>query len=203
MRLVLLSTIYIFTDVKSVSVYFFVLRFICLSFSHFDSLLCCCHLTTFYRYSQNTTDWYETCVCVDLVGVHFSLFRCISVSLLAFKRAICHLFTSSTPINFIYFFASFFFCYPFYSNISFFSFAFVRLIQHSFSRSTLFDCWLFDFVAWKMDWKHLSTQSSVLIAKRIRWLQNLCVYLGDSDIAMESYGALERLNDRVWRKLIE
>lgn len=63
MRLVLLSTIYIFTDVKSVSVYFFVLRFICLSFSHFDSLLCCCHLTTFNRYSQNTTDWYEMCVC--------------------------------------------------------------------------------------------------------------------------------------------
>lgn len=145
------------------------------------------------------------CVCAGLVGVHFSLFRCISVSLLAFKRAICHLFTSSTPINFIYFFASFFFVIPFTRIFFrfFFSFVFVRLIQHSFSRSTLFDCWLFDFFAWKMDWKHLSTQSSVLIAKRIRWLQNLCVYLGDSDIAMESYGALERLNDRVWRKLIE
>lgn len=153
MRLVLLSTIYIFTDVKSVSVYFFVLRFICLSFSHFDSLLCCCHLTTFYRYSQNTTDWYEMFVCVGLVGVHFSLFRCISVSLLAFKRAICHLFTSSTPINFIYFFASFFLLSLLleYFFVFFFSFVFVRLIQHSFSRSTLFDCWLFDFFAWKMD----------------------------------------------------
>lgn len=125
MRLVLLSTIYIFTDVESVSVCFFILRFICLSFSHFDSLLCSWHLTTFYRYFPNAADS-NGCVCVCL------RLPCISVFVLTFKRVIRHLFTS-TPINFIYFFASFFFLFLllFVPSLS----VFFSVTFHSYLRS--------------------------------------------------------------------
>lgn len=104
MRLVLLSTIYIFTDVKSVSQ---CVSSSCVLFAYrFRISIPCCALDTLplsIAIFQMLPIRMDVCVCLSSP-------HCISVFVLTFKRVIRHLFTS-TPINFIYFFAWFFFLF--------------------------------------------------------------------------------------------
>lgn len=144
---------------------FFILLFYLLIAFAFLSvfLLCRCHLTTFlllfpmlYGYVSQCCMKQSMYVCLVFHHHHQHHFRFLGA------LSTTNISLQSPPINFIYFFpSSFLFFFFLFSSlcsssfhiflffVCFFSIRFSTFSECSDSRSTPFDCWLFDFTSWK------------------------------------------------------